>query len=115
MNITVNKKDGILILAVTGEIDMYEAPHFHEQYLSLSAKDPACPLVIDLEKTSYLDSSGIGVLFRIFSDMKERKVRFCICNTIGMVEKLLKLSRMSSILPIEKNLAFAIERIKEKV
>lgn len=114
MDITVNKKDGILIFAVTGEIDMYESPRFHENYLSQSAKDPSCPLIIDLEKTSYIDSSGIGVLFRIFSDMKERKVQFCMCNTIGMVEKLLKLSRMSSILPIEKNLAFAIERVREK-
>jgi len=114
MNISVNKKDGILIVAITGEIDMYESPLFHEQYLSLSAKNPANPLVIDLQKTTYIDSSGIGVLFRIFSDTKERNVRFCMCNTIGMVEKLLRLSHMSSILPIEKNLACAIERVKVK-
>ena len=114
MNISVSKNDGIAILSVMGEIDMYESPHFHEHYLSLSAKDPACPLVIDLKNTTYIESSGIGVLFRIFSDMKERKVRFCLCNTVGMVEKLLKLSRMSSILPIESNLAAAIERVREK-
>jgi len=114
MNISVSKKDDILIVAITGEIDMYEAPLFHEQYMSLSAKNPASPLVIDLAKTTYIDSSGIGVLFRIFSDTKARNVRFCMCNTIGMVEKLLHLSRMSSILPIEKNLACAIERVREK-
>lgn len=114
MNITVNKNDGIAILSITGEIDMYESPRFHEQYLSLSAKECACPIVIDLKNTTYIDSSGIGVLFRIFSDMKERKVPFCLCNAVGMVEKLLKLSRMSSILPIENNLEGAIRRIKEK-
>jgi len=114
MTISVNKKDGILIVAITGEIDMYESPLFHEQYLSLSAKNPACSLVVDLKETTYIDSSGIGVLFRIFSDTKERNVRFCMCNTIGMVEKLLHLSHMSSILPIEKDLARAMERVREK-
>ena len=114
MNISVNKQNGILIVSITGEIDMYESPLFHEQYLSLSATNPACAIIIDLQKTTYIDSSGIGVLFRIFSDAKERNVLFCMCNTIGMVEKLLRLSHMSSILPIEKNLACAIERVKVK-
>lgn len=112
MDIAINMTDGILVCAVSGEIDMYEAPEFHANYVAISAKKPECPIVIDLEKTSYIDSSGVGVLFQIFSDTKERNTKFCICNATGMVENLFNLSHMASILPLEKNLSCAIERVK---
>lgn len=115
MDVTVTRKEGIMICSVTGEIDLYEAPGFHKQYQSLSSRDSSCHFIIDLEKTTYIDSSGIGVLFQIFTDAKQRKIQFCICNAIGMVEKLFQLSRMTSILPIEKNLSCAIDRIRNSI
>jgi len=112
MNFDSESKDGLVVCSVSGEIDMYAAPGFHEKYRAITAKDPDCAIVIDLAGTTYMDSSGIGVLFQIFSDAKLRHKAFCICNVSGMVEKLFQLSRMNSILPIEKNVANAIARVR---
>lgn len=112
MDIDFSKEDNVVVCAVSGEVDMYAAPDFHEKYRSHAAKESGSPFVIDLGRATYLDSSGIGVLFQIFSDARSRRVGFCICNVTGMVEKLFKLSRMSSILPIESNLHTAIERAR---
>lgn len=112
MNFDSERKEGLVVCSVSGEIDMYAAPGLHEKYRAIAAKDPDCAIVIDLGKTTYLDSSGIGVLFQIFSDAKLRQKAFCICNVSGMVEKLFQLSHMNSILPIEKNLANAVARVR---
>ncbi len=112
MEVSVTRENGITVCAISGDLDMYVAPHFHAQYSELAAKDGASHFVIDLEKNNYIDSSGIGVLFQIFTDTKTRGARFCICGASGMVEKLFHLSRMAAILPIEKNRTDAIKRIK---
>jgi anti-anti-sigma factor len=113
MDITVRKENGILVCALAGEIDLYAAPDFHARYVTLSAQEPSCHFVFDLEKTSYIDSSGIGILFKIYSDTRNRKANFCICNANGMVKKLFFLSRMTQILPIEGDLSGAMARVRD--
>lgn len=112
MEIAVTEKNGICIFGISGDIDLYSAPDLHRKYLDLTIKKAASPVIIDLQKTAYLDSSGIGVLVQILSDARSRKVPFYLCNIHGMVEKLFHLSRMSSILPIEKTLEQALEKIR---
>lgn len=112
MEIVLREKDGILICAVSGEIDMYAAPEFHAQYLRISSRKSTKKIVIDLQNASYMDSSGIGVLFQIFSNAKTQQLGFCVCNAHGMVAKLFQLSHMAAIMPIENNLESALDRVR---
>ncbi len=113
MQSEITNQNGICICSVSGDIDMYSAPALHKTYLDLASKAASqSPFILDLEKTSYLDSSGIGVLVQILADMKRRQAPFVLCNIHGMAEKLLHLSHMSSVLPIEKTLINAITRIR---
>ena len=112
MNSTITEQHGICVYSVLGDIDMYSAPDFHKKYLELAAKPAQTPLIIDLEKSSYIDSSGIGVLVQILADTKKRKIPFVLCNVNGMIEKLFLLTRMNLILPQEKTLLSALTRIR---
>jgi len=112
MDVAVTKENGIIVCDVSGDFDMYEAPAFHARYGELVRDNAADHIVIDLAKTPYIDSSGIGVLFQIFSDTRSRGVGFCICNAGGMIEKLFKLSRMAEIFPLEKSRESAIARVR---
>lgn len=114
MEMTTTRDDGILICAVSGEIDMYESPEMHARYMGITSKDPGLHVVLNLAKATYIDSSGIGVLFQILTDAKRRKRELCVCNAAGMVEKLFALSRISAILPVEKSLPAAIARVRGK-
>lgn len=114
MEMTTTRDHGILICALSGELDMYESPEMHARYLGITSKDPDLHVILDFAKATYIDSSGIGVLFQILTDAKRRKRELCVCNTVGMVEKLFALSRIAAILPVEKNLQAAIGRIRGK-
>ena len=54
-------KDGIEVIDVHGEIDMYTAPRLGELVIDLVSKG-SCQLVVNLDKVGSLDSTGLGVL-----------------------------------------------------
>src|SRR6266436_9454159 len=54
-------KDGIEVIDVQGEIDIYTAPRLRELLIDLVSKGNY-QLVVNLEKVGFLDSTGLGVL-----------------------------------------------------
>ena len=110
MESNITERDGRYVCAVQGDIDMYSAPDLHRTWLAHAEKKQAKGFIIDMQKATYLDSSGIGVLVQILADAKQRDIPFCLCGVHGMIEKLLKLGRMNAILPVEKDLASAMAR-----
>ena len=54
-------KDGIEVIDVQGEIDMYTAPRLRELVIDLVSKGHY-QLVVNLDKVGFLDSTGLGVL-----------------------------------------------------
>src|SRR5512142_2097328 len=55
------RKDGIEVVTVEGEIDIYTAPRLRELLIDLAGKG-TCRLVVNLDKVGFLDSTGLGVL-----------------------------------------------------
>jgi anti-sigma B factor antagonist len=53
--------DGIEVIDVQGEIDMYTAPRLRELLIDLVSKG-SYQLVVNLGKVGFLDSTGLGVL-----------------------------------------------------
>ena len=54
-------KDGIEVIDVQGEIDMYTAPRLRELLIGLVSRG-SYQLVVNLDKVGFLDSTGLGVL-----------------------------------------------------
>jgi anti-sigma B factor antagonist len=54
-------KDGIEVIDVQGEIDIYTAPRLRELLIDLVSKGHY-QLVVNLDKVGFLDSTGLGVL-----------------------------------------------------
>jgi anti-sigma B factor antagonist len=54
-------KDGIEVIDIRGEIDMYTAPRLRELLIDLVSKG-SYQLVVNLDKVGFLDSTGLGVL-----------------------------------------------------
>ena len=52
---------GITLLTVTGEIDLYTAPEL-KLALRRVGSDGAPRLIVDLSATTFIDSTGLGVL-----------------------------------------------------
>ena len=54
-------KDGIEVVDVEGEIDIYTAPRLRELLIDLVSKN-SYQLIVNMDKVGFLDSTGLGVL-----------------------------------------------------
>ena len=61
LDLDVSEKNGVAILAVKGEVDVYTAPRLREKLVELVTQGKH-RIVVDLEGVEFLDSTGLGVL-----------------------------------------------------
>ena len=55
------RKDGIEVVTVEGEIDIYTAPRLRELLIDLTSTGNY-QIIVNLDKVGFLDSTGLGVL-----------------------------------------------------
>jgi anti-sigma B factor antagonist len=63
--------DGTHVVAVTGEIDLFTAPDF-KQHVAAPIDAGVSHVVVDLTKTTFIDSSSLGVLIGAHRRLKLR-------------------------------------------
>lgn len=99
MEIFRRQSGDIVILDVNGEIDLYNAPEIKDTINKL-IEEKKYNVVINLDKVSYIDSSGIGALISSLSNLKKYQGGLKICNVSGSVRKVFELTKLTSFFEI---------------
>jgi len=60
LDITVRRERGVVIAAVTGDVDISTVARLRECLFELA--DSGRPLIVDLNRVTFTDSSGLGAL-----------------------------------------------------
>ncbi len=95
MKIDRKDDDGITILSIDGEIDLYNAPDIKDIVNKL-VEEKKMKVIIDLDKVTYIDSSGIGALISSLSNLKKNQGRLKVCNVSGSVHKIFTLTKLTN-------------------
>jgi anti-sigma B factor antagonist len=64
--------DGVAIVKLAGELDLYNAPMVREAFLNANAGEPD-RVVVDLSEVEFIDSTALGVLIEARSRFPNRK------------------------------------------
>jgi len=75
MNLTLKKEpvsEGTQLVYLAGELDIYSAPDFKEEMLSLM-NEGCRNLIINLDNLKYIDSRGLGTFIGISRNIKEKE------------------------------------------
>ncbi len=92
-----------LIVRMTGEIDMLVAERLRE-YIDSRLKDHKIQtLILNLEKITFIDSSGLGVIIGRYKKMSARKGKMYIVGAKKSVEQILFFSGINKLIPMCKN------------
>ena len=86
-------KDGIEVIDVQGEIDMYTAPRLRELLINLVSKG-SYQLVVDLGKVGFLDSTGLGVLV---GGLRRVRAHDGSLDLVCMQQRILKIFRITGL------------------
>lgn len=99
MEISQREADRVVILDIQGEIDLYNAPEIKDTMQKL-IEAQKYSIIINLEKVSYIDSSGIGALISGLSNLKKYQGSLKIINVYASVKKVFELTKLTSFFEI---------------
>jgi len=102
MDIHKRQRDAVAILDISGEIDLYNAPQIKD-HLNQLIEDKIYKVIINLDRVTYIDSSGIGALIAGVSNLKKYNGTLKIINTSGAVRKVLELTKLNAFFEIFDN------------
>ncbi len=57
-------------------------------------------VLINFENVSYVDSTGLGNIIRMFEMVRKKKGKFSVCNLNVDVEKIFKITTLDSVIEI---------------
>jgi anti-sigma B factor antagonist len=86
-------KDGIEVVNVEGEIDIYTAPRLRELLIDLASKNNY-QLIVNLEKVGFLDSTGLGVLV---GGLKRVRAHDGSLDLVCTQERILRIFRITGL------------------
>jgi anti-sigma B factor antagonist len=99
LTIVVERTQDQYVLSVSGELDLAGAPLLQE-YLSEAAQAEVSEVVVDLKHTTYIDSTGFGVLVSAHKRLVMGDSRLIIRSMSSRSLKLIEIAGLSSFLNI---------------
>lgn len=102
MNLEVNLMKNMeqATLRLAGEIDAYTAPQLKESFNSLMEQDSR-EIIVDLEKVTYMDSTGLGVFIGALKSAKEKDKQLKLVNIQERVFRLFQITGLDEIMDLQ--------------
>lgn len=107
----VREFDGLVVIDVTGEIDLYTAPQF-KRALADTINDGHSHILVNMKQVSYMDSSGFGTLLGVTKRVRPvgGSVNLIGCN--DAIHRMLRITRLSTVFGIYDDEESALRALK---
>ena len=104
-------QDGIEVVDVQGEIDMYTAPRLRQLLIDLVSTG-SYQLVVNLGKVGFLDSTGLGVLVGGLKRVRAHDGSLDLVCTQQRILKIFKITGLTKLFAIHQTVDQAIAATK---
>lgn len=111
MTIKLKKNNSVYVIELDGELDLYNAYKIKTLYTKMAEKG-INSIILDLTNLDYLDSSGLGSIIYIFSDLKKHNGKMSLCHLSGSPKNLIQMTRLDKLFLIGDTLDECVEQVK---
>ena len=91
------------IIAVVGDVDLYNVVELKQAIFRLLDAEDVQSLIIDMKNINYMDSSGIGALVAGQKKVKTKGGKFALMNMKEDILNILKLATLDQFFKIYEN------------
>ncbi len=91
--------DGIPVLDVTGEIDIYTTPQFKEA-VSAAIDENKPTIIINMTQVTYMDSSGFGTLLSATKRLRPLDGALYLTGCNESIQRMLQITRLNTIFSV---------------
>lgn len=103
----LESRQGCQILHFTGQLDAYSEKQFLD-FIKESLRGEKLPVVVDLSKIDFIDSSGLGSLVQVARQCTQEGIHFLVVGNARVVQTV-KLVRLEEFLHLKDDLASALK------
>ena len=108
LGLDVSERDGVAVLAVRGEVDVYTAPRLREQLVELVSQGKH-RIVVDLEGVEFLDSTGLGVLVGGLKRVRTHDGDLLLVCTQHRILKVFEITGLTKVFSIHASVDDAVK------
>lgn len=98
-----------LLFRFTGQLDAYSDKHFTD-FITAQLGRSSLPLVIDLSRIDFIDSSGLGALVQLAKLCTDKGLQFVLVGNARVVQTV-KLVRLEGFLHLQPDLESALGQL----
>lgn len=106
VSFALDEREGVPVLSVAGEIDVYTAPRLREQLLEL-ANGGTTRAIVDMTEVSFVDSTGLGVLVSGLKRFREAGGDLVLVVVQPQILKVLEITGLTGVFSIHPSAAQA--------
>ena len=111
-SLQVDDSDDVVVARLAGEIDLSNASSVGDQ-LTGAVPNSALGLVLDLSDTSYLDSSGVSLVFDLAERLRRRQQQLrLVVPEDAPLRRVLRIVAAGDALPVVSSVDEAAEQIR---
>ena len=98
------------VLSITGDVDLYSSPAVRKELISLT-DHKVKNILVDLNRVSYMDSSGVATLVEGLQQIGKYKGRLALFGLHSVVKEVFELSRLDKVFDIYPDQKSALEKL----
>lgn len=111
MDVTTERRDGVLSVRVEGRIDGSTALAFREA-IETAIADSDRAVIVDCERLNYIGSAGLRTVLAVAKAVSNRDARFALCSLSEPVQKIFENSGFDTIITIRPSRAEALAAVE---
>ena len=106
--------EDVVVARITGEVDLSNASDVGDR-IAEAIPNTALGLVVDLTATSYLDSSGVHLLFELAERLQRRQQQMRVAVPEGgAIRRVLRIVELDATVPISPSADDAVAQIRAR-
>jgi len=112
-NISVEYTENAIIATFTGEsiLEEKDIQSLQESIMSVIQQAERINLILDFCNVRFLSSAVLGLLIRVSKKVYERDGQLRLCNISSKIYEVFKITRLTKIFDIQKDLESAVESL----
>ncbi|RSK27710.1 anti-sigma F factor antagonist [Bacillus sp. HMF5848] len=103
--------DSVLLIRLAGELDHHTAENLRSRVTETIEAKNIRHIVLNLEKLTFMDSSGLGVILGRYKQIKHTGGEMVVCSISPTVKRLFEMSGLFKIISLEQNEQNALEKL----
>jgi len=110
MQVDSRQEGEAIVVSFSGDIDLEFSGEVRTILLDAIPKTRA--LIVDMEKVTLIDSSGVASLLEAFQSARKKGKDYIIAATGSSVMRVFKLARLETVFVLADTVAEALERVE---